>query len=181
MYHLTYTTADFDGLEPMAPTTHKRSRIFHSGLHQHGQPAEFQNIGQLNAYINLHKDKKPASVCIIENISVSMFRELCNIWQLSGKLLEDHFASPDVNNLWGKLEVRPTGPLGSEYCHIDGIYEYHNIRWTVEKLRAINLNYCGRQVFQQDPYPPSSNTRVTYCRPEPFICMFNSMPRKAGH
>lgn len=84
-----------------------------------------------------------------------MFHELCNVWQLDVKLLEDHFASPDVNKLWGKLEQRPTGPIDPEYCHLDGVYGYHNIAWTVEKLRAINPNHCQRHVFQQHPYPPS--------------------------
>lgn len=149
------------------------SRIFYSGsYHRHGPHTQQpKNVGELISCVDDERRKGARGVCIIENVTSEMFRELCDAWSIDIQVLDAHASNPVVDGLWSRLEEQIKGPDDRKFHCLDGFYEYHNIKWSANYIQTINPNHCNRHFFQQDPYPPTSNTRVTYCRPLPHICM----------
>ena len=59
----------------------------------------------------------------------------------------------------------------SQFAHIDGMFEYHDLERGTSELTS-NPNIFPRDCFKQDSYPIQSNTRISYCRVNSYLCKY---------
>lgn len=68
----------------------------------------------------------------------------------------------------------PSRFLDGEFDQLDGIFEYHTELQDIEPSALEKLNFSAnfiyRHVFKQGRWPVQSNTRISYCRPNAYLC-----------
>jgi hypothetical protein len=148
------------------------------------------------------KESGSASVCIIENISAEYIEALGRAWQIDPKFFAGHATNPAQDRLWwreqwhwdlaenspGEAQAGSQAPLESsmmdaasiqngKFGHMDGIFEYQNefpdLEPSIfEKLNSVP-NLIHRHCFKDGKWPIQSNTRISYCRPNNYMCKQN--------
>lgn len=139
------------------------------------------------------------SVCIIENISAEYVEALGTEWEIDPMFFVEHATNPDKDKLWESkvwdwtpLEYLSSKDRDESYApkvltadgitaflenssgHLDGVFEYHNEipglkPSALEKLNSFP-NFINRYCFKDKNYPIQSNTRISYCRPNMWMC-----------
>ena len=118
------------------------------------------------------------AVCVIENISAPWIQVIGEAWHLVPEFFLDHAKNPSKENLWDNVFNRNRDPLqsplsaDSNRVHITGVFGYPD--WQFKKGRQLNSspNVMGRHCWDgPKPYPVSSNTRISYYRVTPTLCL----------
>lgn len=118
------------------------------------------------------------AVCVIENISAPWIQVIGEAWQLNLEFFLDHAKNPAKENLWDNVFNRDRDPLRSQLptdssrVHITGVFG--NPDWQLNKRRQLDSspNAMRRHCWDgPKPYPLSSNTRISYYRVTPSLCL----------
>lgn len=115
------------------------------------------------------------AVCVIENISPADIRVLG-----PGLSLDPFFFANHAENIakelfwkehipWSWDSTHWTEIAAATSAHIDGMFEYYGLEHGTFELTSSPNNF-PRYCFKQDPYPIQSNTRISYCRANKFLC-----------
>ena len=139
-----------------------RTGIFYTDLTRKikvGTPGELVDLAA--------NDLKSGSeaICVIENISPICIEVLGSKWDLDPDFFVRHVKNPDQEHLWWHYydedRHRP-------YHHLHGNFEYHDMRGQ-ERLDS-SPNYILRHCYENPPYPVQSNTHISYCRVNKYLC-----------
>lgn len=140
-------------------------------------------------------EQRATSMCVIENISAEYIEAIGPAWNIDPEFFAAHATNPDRDKLWwgedwdwgasnetplidsqGKpMRLQRTVPfLEKAVGHLDGIFEYHNEipnpdQSVYESLNS-SPNAITRHCFKDTKWPIQSNTRISYCRPNTFMC-----------
>lgn len=145
------------------------------------------------------KESHELSICIIENISPEYVEALGTKWGIDPMFFIEHATNPDKDKLWWSKEWDWSPPdhsssegrdeshapkdllasrapsfLKDSSGHLDGVFEYHNEipglePSAIEKLNS-SPNFIYRHCFKDKKWPMQSNTRISYCRPNIWMC-----------
>jgi hypothetical protein len=124
------------------------------------------------------------SVCIIENIDAQYLEALGTAWKLDPKFFIQYASNRDKDKLWWmekwdwppRGHKRPSGFEGFEdrTGHLDGVFEYYNEVAGLDPSILERLdnfpNSLYRHCFKDKQWPIQSSTRISYCRPNRFMC-----------
>lgn len=126
---------------------------------------------------------KQEAVCVIENISSPYIGPLIANQIISPKFLQDHKAHQDKTKFWGLVHPWRWSPesstddfASSRAAHINGMFEYHGLSCNACTLTS-SPNHVPRDCFQEPSWPIQSNTVISYCRSNKYLCGFNTQSR----
>lgn len=122
-----------------------------------------------------NKSTKGYAVCIIENISLSWMQTLGEALALDPAFFIDHATNPSKDNIWNSIFDRDrmeSAPLkATDRVHLSGVFGYNGVSVGQSQSLKSDPNFLARHCWHSSgPYPPSSNTRVSYCRATPSLC-----------
>lgn len=118
-----------------------------------------------------------AAVCVIEDINPRWIQVIGEAWQIPLDFFLNHAKNPSRNNIWNNIFDRDRDPMqavtttNSDRAHIDGVFGYPD--WKMREGRSLDsgTNFMRRHCWDgPDPYPVSSNTRISYYRVSPVLC-----------
>lgn len=136
------------------------------------------------------EESQELSICIIENISMEYVEAIGAEWGIDPTFFIEHATNPDKDNLWWSTRCDWSLPdhstsdssdgsrepyfLKGSSGHLDGVFEYHNEIMglkpaALEKLSP-SPNLIHRYIFKDKHWPMQSNTRISYCRPNMWMC-----------
>ena len=128
-------------------------------------------------YATLAAKSQKYTVCVIENISPEYSEALESSWDIDAQFFNTHRMNPPRERLWDNRRYtwrradmeEPNETKDPSFGYLDGIYEYHGLSLAGEALNS-SPNHNYRHCFQKGVYPIQSNTRISYCRVNPWLC-----------
>jgi len=154
----------------MSQQEHNVTRFFYSNRSQDEQPRDITALlSQVSQDTKSVKNKK--AVCVIENISPMCMERLGSAWGIDPVFFANYASNPPQSELWGWCDWKLSSTPPTQE-HLDGVYEYHDVKLDMDKLQRDNLNYCKRHIFQEMKWPVNISTRISYCKPLPDICEY---------
>lgn len=138
-------------------------------------------------------NNRSLSVCIIENISPQYVEALGSAWEIDPMFFVEYATNPDQKKLWWskkwewnssarpspgqderRAETMAPSFLQGTFGHLDGVFEYHNMSADLHPSEYDKLNSSPNRVrrhcFKTGRWPVQSNTRISYCRPNAYMC-----------
>ena len=110
-------------------------------------------------------------VFVIENIGPSWIQTLGSAWNLEPGFFLNHARNPPRGREWDNIfNTRSYRSVEDQklgqYSSLDGVFEYGDWETTTEEDKLLsNHNLMKRQFWKgPEPYPLSSNTRISYYR-----------------
>jgi hypothetical protein len=110
------------------------------------------------------------SICIVENISSDLIDSLGTAWDLDATFFIEHATNPEMAELWKKKDAPATYQEAKRYSHLDGIFEYHDLETSPQETLSSYPNVFPRRCFKHSTWPIQSNSRISYCRVNPWLC-----------
>jgi hypothetical protein len=163
---------------PEARTSHAAKPFV---LWLNGTPRETNDLDEVFALAQNGDAISRKAVCIVEDISWEWIGAMGITWGIEPQFFAEHGVNPQGDNPWRAFfpEDRRLGaPQGSsKYKYMDGVFEHHYLANHQTALDILNNSFC-RSAYRRrcwnsndSSYPPSSNTRVSYCRVNANLCM----------
>jgi hypothetical protein len=163
--------------------THHAAKPVASWLN--GTPLETNDI---NEVFTLARDDAAISqqaVCIVEDISWDWIGLMGVAWGIEPEFFAEYGVNPEGTSPWETLFPKnhrlgaTQGP--SKYYHVDGVFEHNHLASDPEAFdtlknglrRSVHRRRCW--VCDDSSYPPSSNTRFSYCRVNANLCKFTNL------
>jgi hypothetical protein len=121
------------------------------------------------------------AVCVVEDISWEWIRAMGDAWNIEPHFFAHYGVNPQGDNPRETLLPGNHG-LGtmkdeSKYSHFDGIFEHQDLVGDPEAFASLEYG-LRRSVYRrkcwasdESSYPPSSSTRISYCRVHANLCM----------
>lgn len=110
------------------------------------------------------------SICIVENISSELIDFLQRKWDLEARFFNEYAQNPKKEVLWAKIGA-PVAYQKEKCCsHLDGIFEYNGIKTNPQERLSSLPNITRRHCFRNAESLIESNSRISYCRVNPWLC-----------
>jgi CorA-like Mg2+ transporter protein len=148
----------------------KTTKVFYSNLDS--QP-HINTPSDLIASARADWESGTRAVCVIENISPEYIEALGSAWNLDPEFFAGHATNPRREDLWKRWQPPPGDPAAENsrrYEHLDGVFEYPDIRVTPHESLDSSPNYFHRHCFREPTYGVQSNTRISYYHVNRVLC-----------
>lgn len=144
-----------------------------------GASQEIHDLDNVLAQAQNDEATSRRAVCVIENINWHWIGVIGSAWKLEPLFFVEHGVNPNGDDAWTTLfptnrEVDiKKGP--SKHKYVDGVFEHHYLASddvALDKLkRGLTIATYGRRCWiPGSSYPPSSCTRMSYCRVNANLC-----------
>jgi len=119
------------------------------------------------------------AICIVEDVSWEWIGRMGATWGIESHFFAGYCVNPKDDNPWRTLfpDDRRLGATQgpSKYYHVDGVFEHHHLAGDSTGLlrlkQGLRRSLYPRRCWADPSYPPSSNTRFSYCRVNANLCM----------
>ena len=162
---------------PEARTSHAAKPFV---LWLNGTPRETNDLDEVFALAQNGDAISRKAVCIVEDISWEWIGAMGITWGIEPQFFAEHGVNPQGDDPWRVLfpEDRRLGApqVSSKYKYMDGVFEHHYLANRQTALDILNNSFCRSAYRRQcwnskdSSYPPSSNTRISYCRVNANLC-----------
>jgi hypothetical protein len=144
-------------------------------------PWETNDLAEVLALYDCDRSSERPAVCVVEDISWEWIRAMGDAWDIEPHFFAHYGVNPRGDNphktLFPESHGLGTMKEASKYYHVDGIFEHQHLAGDPKALasledglrRSVYRRKCW--VSDESSYPPSSNTRISYCRVHAYLCM----------
>jgi hypothetical protein len=145
-----------------------------------GISQEIHDLDKVLAQAQKDEASSRRAVCVLENINWEWIGVVGSAWKLEPSFFVEHGANPTGDDAWTTLFPQnreidiKKGP--SKHKYVDGVFEHHYLAGEDAALDKMNRGlansaYRRRSWIPVSSYPPSSCTRMSYCRVNANLCM----------
>ena len=138
-----------------------------------GISQEIHDLDKVLAQAQKDEASSRRAVCVLENINWEWIGVVGSAWKLEPSFFVEHGANPTGDDAWTTLFPQnreidiKKGP--SKHKYVDGVFEHHYLAGEDAALDKMNRGlansaYRRRSWIPVSSYPPSSCTRMSYCR-----------------
>jgi hypothetical protein len=146
-----------------------------------GDHLETNDIDEVCA---LYRQDSRQTVCVVEDISWDWIGAMGITWEIGPSFFADYGVNPSGDNPWNTLFLSVPEPTAKayRYHHLDGVFEHQYLTGHPTAFDMLN-NGLQRSAYHRRcwipagfSHPPSSSTRISYCRVNANFCKHTHLP-----